>query len=97
MWDIISQHLRMENVHKRESSCYHLLIDIVFSVYTWVCLWALYSLLLISTTLMELILYPMRKNKVNLKNYFDINAEQTTNFNKVAYHLAVLVFVEAEK
>lgn len=46
---------------------------------------------------MELILYPMRKNKVNLKNYFDINAEQTTNFNKVAYHLAVLVFVEAEK
>lgn len=91
----------MENVHKRESGCYHLLIDIVFSVYTWVCLWALYFFILfysfISTTLMGLILYSMRKTKVNLKNYCDINAEQTTNFNKVAYHLAVLVSVEAEK
>lgn len=31
----------IENVQERESGCHHLLIDIIFIVYTWVCLWAL--------------------------------------------------------
>ena len=39
----------------------------------------------------------MRKINVNLKNYFDIKAEQVANLNKVVYCIAVLVPVKVEE